>query len=679
MQLKELFLYGLTGKIRRLEFRLGTINIITGRARTGKSALADIVDYCLGRSTFTVPTGALVKYVSWYGIILSVGTNEEVLIAKPKPALGGDSQSGAFLQVGSTVTPPPFDQLELNSTDDAVISMLTKLVGITPNLHIPSRSASRPPLEAHIRHTTFYLFQEQSIITNRKMLFHRQDEQFIPQTIRDTLAYFLGAVGEDRLATLNELNIARSELRRAEADHEEHQRALAGGLRRARALLAEAIQVGASKESTVPSEAAEVYNALRGLRTWVPDGEISLEPTIERDLRDRLESQRIEFRRLDERLSAAQSFRDKARGYGRELGHHEQRLQAVGIFTNVESLTCPLCESALEDTLPQVTTIQRHLDTVSQELETVHKDRPRLEEYIQGLQAERSQMRRQIRDTELELEALLAEQEAAEEIRDRNTRAARVVGRISFYLETLGISGKPNNLDNLVAEARNKVERLEQEVDADEAADLLESYLSRIGSYMTLWAQKLNLEHAESPYRLDIRKLTVVADAPEQPSPMHRLGSAENWLGCHVIALLALHKHFRNPSNPRPVPGFLFMDQPAQGYFPSAEAYRSFEGTSESARAAGGDLASVHRLFNLLFEIAAEIEGFQLIITEHANLEDGWFQEALVEPHWDGEATALVPPSWVTEDDTPEQITLDAESGKPSESGSSNSQTDSTD
>jgi hypothetical protein len=304
---------------------------------------------------------------------------------------------------------------------------------------------------------------------------------------------------------------------------------------------------------------------------------------------------------------------------------------------------------------------------VSRELEIVHRDRPRLEEYIQTLETERSRLRQRIRDTELELEALFAEQDAAEEVRDRNTRAARVVGRISLYLETLRLSDEPDRLKDLLVDARNKVKRLETQLDEDEAAGLLESYLSRIGSDMTRWARALNLEHAEAPYRLDVRKLTVVADAPERPSPMQRLGSAENWLGCHVIALLALHKHFRRSENQRPVPGFLIMDQPAQGYFPSAEAYRSFDGSAESARAVGGDLASVHRLFDLLFAVAAEIEGFQLIITEHANLEERRFQDALVEPRWDGDAAALVPPSWITQSETAEDAAGDAvnsESGK---------------
>lgn len=649
LQIKEILLYSLEGELRRVRFKLNAVNIITGHSRTGKSALSDIIDYCLGRSRFTIPVGVLVDYVSWYGVILDLHNGQkQIVIAKPKPKHGGESQSGALLKLGSNLKPPDFDDLELNSTDSALVALLSKEIGITPNLHIPTGRASRPPLEATIRHSTFYLYQEQSIVTNRKILFHRQDEQHIPQAIRDTIPYFLGAVGEESLAILNELNTAKEQLRTAEANLDEQQRLISGGIRRARALLSEAFQAGLAEESAVPENPGEIIGLLRSTQAWTPEQEVFPEPSIEGDLRLELERLRREFRRVDERLSAARSFQSQAQGYGRELQHHEDRLQAVKVFQNIGPLECPLCESNLEGQLPSVSSLRDALDSVSTQLELVHQNRPRLEEYILSLESDANLLRQEIRDTELTLESVVAEHEAANEIRDRNSRAARVLGRISLYLETMNYSaGDPDRLRALVEEAQVQVERLQNKMDSKETEDLLESILRRISSDMTEWAKDLDLEHSNSPYRLDLRKLTVIADSPDRPSPMERLGSAENWLGCHVIALLALHKHFRRPNDPRPVPGFLILDQPAQGYFPSAKAYESFDGTPESAQKAGGDLASVHRLFELLLSVGSKIGDFQLIITEHADLEDSRFQDALIEPRWNRNPEALVPMSWI--------------------------------
>ncbi len=42
-----------------------------------------------------------------------------------------------------------------------------------------------------------------------------------------------------------------------------------------------------------------------------------------------------------------------------------------------------------------------------------------------------------------------------------------------------------------------------------------------------------------------------------------------------------------------------------------------------------------------------EVPGFQLIVTEHANFADDWFQKALVDPAW-SKPPALVPDEWPT-------------------------------
>ena len=68
--------------------------------------------------------------------------------------------------------------------------------------------------------------------------------------------------------------------------------------------------------------------------------------------------------------------------------------------------------------------------------------------------------------------------------------------------------------------------------------------------------------------KISINKL--MADTPEGPIPMSRMGSGENWVGYHLIGHLALHKWFALQK--RPVPRFLFLDQPSQVYFPPEPA-----------------------------------------------------------------------------------------------------------
>src|SRR5713101_6964911 len=72
---------------------------------------------------------------------------------------------------------------------------------------------------------------------------------------------------------------------------------------------------------------------------------------------------------------------------------------------------------------------------------------------------------------------------------------------------------------------------------------------------MTQSAKDLQLEFQNWPYRFDLNHLTVMADRPGRAIPMQRMGGGKNWLGCHLITLLSLHRLFVEER--RPVPGFL--------------------------------------------------------------------------------------------------------------------------
>jgi hypothetical protein len=105
----------------------------------------------------------------------------------------------------------------------------------------------------------------------------------------------------------------------------------------------------------------------------------------------------------------------------------------------------------------------------------------------------------------------------------------------------------------------------------------------------------MQLEFSASPARLDLSLATVVVDLPSRPEPLNRLGSVENWIGYHLIAHLALHRLFRH--HRRPVPGFLFLDQPTQVYFPP-DLYHEFEVNVQELE--DDDRQKVARMFQLI-------------------------------------------------------------------------------
>ena len=131
-------IYSNDGRRRDLTFHDG-LNVITGRSSTGKSALSDIIEYCMGRSTFNVPEGVIRDRVVWFAVIYRFD-GEEVLVAKPAPSPGTLSLSLAMVRRGAEVEAPDVSNLAVNDSDDGVVALLTQLLGIPENTtDVPDR------------------------------------------------------------------------------------------------------------------------------------------------------------------------------------------------------------------------------------------------------------------------------------------------------------------------------------------------------------------------------------------------------------------------------------------------------------------------------------------------------------------------------------------------------------
>ncbi len=645
-QIKSIVLYNANGEKRVLNFRLGGVNIITGKSRTGKSAIIDIIDYCLGRSTFNIFEGVNRDVVVWYAIVVQT-SSMQVFVAKPAPKGTATSQSQVYYQVASEIELPALEELQPNSNDLGIKAYLSRLLGISANQTEPGEGRSMEPFEATIDHAKYYLFQSQSIIADQNLLFWRQSDPFIPQHIKDTIPYFLGAVQEERMRLTRELREAKSALRTAQRKLREAEAIVSDRAERSRSLIAEAQEVGlANPDSQIPD--TELVGELHRIAEWQQLESIDYAGTQIPQLQQQVRELRRALRQKTEEVSEIEFFLGKSGGFVGEVNEQVMRLEAIGLFDNpdVDENRCPVCSSELEIPPPSASAITEALDRLQNNLANVQQERPRVEERLNELRAEQEEIRSDLREVQNTLNTLINEQDTTRQYRDSQVRSARVVGRVSLYLENVQTIDQDSALQQKVADLEQRVRDLEMQLDPDAVEEIKTSILNVIGSQMTKWAEHLRLEFAGFPYRLDIKKLTVVADTSERAIPMERMGSAENWLGCHLIALLALHKHFR--TRHRPVPGFLILDQPSQVYFPSRESYMALEGESSDLDEVSADVIAVRQMFNLLFDVCEELSpNFQVIVMEHANLEDERFQQALTEEPWTGER-ALIPQDWLS-------------------------------
>ena len=355
----------------------------------------------------------------------------------------------------------------------------------------------------------------------------------------------------------------------------------------------------------------------------------------------RLVADRTELRArlhlVDDELQGMAGLRTDGNNFAKESAEQVSRLESIGLLDDNDH-SCPLCSQALPDSIPSVQELQAELASARTQLQNVMRHTPGLDTLISEKTRELEAIKESLRSNWTALEAMRASDARFQLMRDAASRRAHVLGRISLTLESLP-SGQDSEQLRADAEAlRTEISHLESLLSDDNVRERTASVMSRLATLMTNWANFLELEHAGIPFRLDPKKLVVVADAEDGPVPMSRMGSGETWLGCHLIALLALHDFFARKD--RPVPRFLILDQPSQVYFP-AERGRDVN----KVDAEDEDRLAVIRIFQLISNVVQGLAPrMQVIITEHADIQETWYQDMVVEKWRNG--MALVPPAW---------------------------------
>jgi len=645
MKIRSIHIYNHNGRRRDLRFNVDGLNVITGRSSTGKSALSEIIEYCMGRSSFNVPEGVIRDKVVWFAVIYQF-EKEQVLVAKPSPPSGGASCGTAMLRRGAQLHAPEFKDLAVNTDDSSILDLLSRLLGIPENRTDVALEHSRDSYDVNVKHTFYYLFQKQGLVANKDQLFYRQNEQFQPQAIRDTLPILLGVSSHDRYELESRLRKAKRDLRINTKQLERARDAVDTSHEQAIGLYSEARSVGVIGNIDENPNAEGIIDTLRSALSWRPEAVADDDGSRISLLEEEISQLRQDRRDVQARIDAARQFAKRAGGYESEAVEQIDRLTSIkALPKNPDSgeWQWPFSERNLAMESPVATVLLKELESLDRELRIVTGQRPKLEAYLTELAGKVDGIAGAIRQKEAELSAAISANEVIANMGTRNTAAARVVGRISLFLETL----LPNeDLARLEAENRrlsNKVKQLEEQIGSDDSNERLTSILNNISAHVSRYMQQFNAEFSPYPVRLSLSQLTIIFDRPERSVPMSRTGGGANHLAYHLSALLALHLFAAQ--NNRPIPRFLLIDQPTQVYFPSEQMYKDADGSVQMTEA-DADLVAVRRLFELLLEFTQEdVPGFQLIVTEHANLRDEWFQEALVEQPWT-KPPALVPEDW---------------------------------
>jgi hypothetical protein len=636
MQIKQIILYSPTGAMRTIDLRLGGLSLITGASKTGKSALIEIVDYCLGRQSCNIPVGVIRDSVAWFALLLQF-EGSQLFVGRRPPPQGEQYQSAIFVLPGPEVTLPELKDLTDNSTIDALEAQLSSLLGIHPNVNVGAESEeNQDSFRVGFRHSTFLVFQQQDEIASKKVLFHRQAEEWIPRAIRQTLPYFLGAIDEDRLVKINELDRLEDEIRQIE-NRVQTDELTSGGPDRPRDLALEASDAGLIAEHPLPADREDLERLLEASVTASDD----MAPAILDDRGDDIQRRRFQllraYRDLKDQIRAAELFETEQTRYVDESKTQQRRLESIGLFRDDADNACPLCATNLSGEIPGVATLRSHLAEVRAKLAPVTRELADVRKHIKTLYEELNTRRAEIQRNWEELSSAVAARRALRSQEETYQRRAFVRGRISLYLQSRPAAIPGISLRALLEQRKRRAAELTMELEIAEVDQRIISILNSIGVSMSRWGEELKLEFASHPLRIDLKRLSVAADTPQGAVTLDKMGGGENWVGYHLIALLALHTHFVGQN--RPVPRFIMLDQPSQVHYPQDRALKHAEGQRDE------DDIAVSEMFRFIGRTARELHpNLQIIVMDHADLDEKDFQDSVV-ARWRG-GDALIPREW---------------------------------
>ena len=621
---------------RKIRLKTEGVNIITGRSGRGKSALLDIVSYCLLSKNCSIAKGVIRDSVSHVGLLLSRG-QESLSIIRPIPDPERVTSTQIALHRG-TIDSLPDIVPEINTNLENAKDELSTFTGIEALPILTNDRTVDPEAQfpANIRHCACYLFQPQDVIASRNTTFPGLENSFEKRHVVDALNYFLRVITSEDLQLRRELLELIQERNSAQRQLREHQNRTSSGLNRGLSLWNEAVVLGIiNTNEQRPSTVDEVTKGLKQLAEYrISTIEDLTEPLELRALTRRESDLRTSLRQKRRDLSEIRDFVTSSQEAESIAGHQANRISMRDLLPTDSNHACPVCGNDHIDISDIENQLEEGLSILNIETTPDVRLRSKLENRATLIEREISEISSELQSARERLQALYEELSAGRILQDEAERRIHLVGQAQEYLQAMEsildyvgddlgkINERISELEARVGE--NALHRRRQEVEG-----VLNSSIAEI-------CKHLDVEFPDAPVRLNFRDFVIQIQLDNQWLSLNELGSGANWLVYHIATTIALHLLFIQRRSP--VPSFIMLDQPSQVWFPSEIAQLKEQKTPEN----DNDLQAVHRVYDYLFSVAKD--GPQIIVVDHARLANDEFSRAIVED-WHNEL-GLVPDTW---------------------------------
>lgn len=627
--IKQIRIFGNDGTGRLLKLTKG-LNIVTGVSKRGKSALIEIVDYCLCSSLNTIPKGKIDSYAKLFCIVLRLKEGY-LVIARPAWKLDGASKIYVRFESDYSIIHKLnidyFESLPLLKIKGAGQEDIERYIGLRVINPSPA-DADRKSGKASIRNMTPFLYQYQNLIASKHALFSKMDDVFKRKDILDQLPIFLGLVDDDYFSVKRQIDDLKLKIKRIERDA---QRAAEESTKYGNRLkdLIDNYYALINVSPPIMVTAQDALKAGKSLPGLADDYYLKTDTTR------RYESLGIKLLEKQEELSSAnkkikqiETVRDYAK---KTLVHHRNDL-ARGVAVAHDMVTCPVCNQDVPEMLEESKKYVTAMDNLNSEIASMANFARYDSEQLESFRTTRRGLISEIKKLEDDLKTLDLFEENFKKYKSLADALSYYKVQIDFSMKVVGEVGSEDA--STLKELRNELKLLDKQFSDYDFANAIFGAETKLNKWMSTLCSHLDFEEEFRPpnLRMKLDELSLFhIDEKYGNVALSDMGSGANWLAFHLAASMGMLRLFCN-SPESSVPSFLFLDQPSQVYFPNPNSPNS-EDTDKVQELYVTILREIHR-------IRPEV-GFypQVIILDHAqNLNLGKYNfKKFVRADWHGD------------------------------------------
>lgn len=615
--IEAIILFDEKGNKKYVDFTDG-VNIITGESKTGKSALVEIIDYCLCSSRCTIPKGKITNFARIYCILIYIGDKKYAIARKHLPH---ESKRMFFSSVNSNIT---YKSITKDFFNNKFIDykIVQKQIEKTLGLCVDNfKDDGEEKKKASLRNMTSYMFQHQNLIASKFALFYRFEDYQKKKDVISQFPIFAGIVGQEFYSTLIKLDSYKKEFKRLNANKisndkikEEISLNLIEKFKNYYALLGYDFN-----ENKTLKELIELADKLPSIE----DVSYSSDKIIDRynKLEQQLEELRNKEILLKNRISSIETTNSSSQQYAEMLKELKQKKDISKC--SKKNYVCPLCGGKCGD-------IDEAADELAEASKWLSDESILMAANSEGFFEEKRKLEVQKDEVVKKIKRIWAERRSIEKNYISNNKLATLESKLNYikiqikFLIDSNDKGIFETVDEEIENMQSKIDDCNRTLLKFKLEEKKREAKRSIDKNMNALKSGLDFEDEFKKYYLSFNidefELSLLGNYNEKVT-LSEMGSGANWVSCHIALFLSFLRYFAGQKERSPMPLILFLDQPSQVYFPDEDINKGKE-KEEIEK----DKLAVTKMYKVIFDEVEKIHkdtniNPQVIIVDHVNFD----------------------------------------------------------